>query len=338
MRTISKAKSYLREFRFLAKGLMSTDHPVLAHVIPMRRCNLSCAYCNEYDRVSPPVPLETMYGRLDKLAQLGTAAVIISGGEPLLHPDLDRIIARIRRHGMLAALISNCYLLTRDRIRELNEAGLEYLQISIDNVTPDEVSKKSLSLLDRKLVWLSELADFKVNVNSVIGGGIRTPEDALTIGARAVALGFTASLGIIHDQSGTLKPLAGIEREIYFRMKTFGKRGYTRLNYFQDHLVDGKPNNWRCRAGARYLYICEDGLVHYCSQQRGYPGIPLEKYSVEDIRREYRTKKACADYCTIACVHQVATFDFWRDPQNVSVKGKVREEAVHAIQMLYQID
>ena len=105
MRTISKAKSYLREFRFLAKGLMSTDHPVLAHVIPMRRCNLSCAYCNEYDRVSPPVPLETMYGRLDKLAQLGTAAVIISGGEPLLHPDLDRIIARIRRHGMLAALI-----------------------------------------------------------------------------------------------------------------------------------------------------------------------------------------------------------------------------------------
>ena len=74
-------------------------------------------------------------------------------------------------------------------------------------------------------------------------------------------------------------------------MKTFGKRGYTRLNYFQDHLADGKPNNWRCRAGARYLYICEDGLVHYCSQQRGYPAIPLEKYTVEDIRREYRTDK-----------------------------------------------
>ncbi len=338
MRTISKAKSYLREFRFLARGLLSTDHPVLAHVIPMRRCNLTCGYCNEYDRVSPPVPLETMYRRLDKLARLGTAAVIISGGEPLLHPELDRIIARVRHHGMLAALISNCYLLTHDRIRDLNRAGLEYLQVSIDNVTPDEVSKKSLKLLDQKLGWLSELAEFKVNVNSVIGGGIRTPEDALTIGARAVELGFSASLGIIHDQSGTLKPLTGVEREIYIKMKKFGKRGYTRLNYFQDRLVDGKPNGWRCRAGARYLYVCEDGLVHYCSQQRGYPGIPLEKYTVEDIRREYRTKKACADYCTIACVHQVATFDFWRDPQNVAIKGTVREEAVHAIQMLCQIE
>jgi MoaA/NifB/PqqE/SkfB family radical SAM enzyme len=338
MRRISKAKSYMREFGFLVRGLLSTDHPVLAHVIPIRRCNLSCTYCNEYDQVSPPVPLETMSRRIDKLAELGTGGIIISGGEPLLHPDLDGIIARIRRHGMLAALISNCYLLTRDRIRDLNEAGLEYLQISIDNVTPDDVSKKSLNLLDKKLQWLSELADFKVNINSVIGGGIRNPEDALIVGKRAVELGFTTSLGIIHDQSGTLKPLKGVEREIYFRMKKFGKRGYTRLNYFQDQLVDGKPNNWRCRAGARYLYICEDGLVHYCSQQRGYPGIPLEKYTVDDIRREYRTRKACADYCTIACVHQVAAFDFWRNPQEVGIKGTVQEDAVHAIRMLYQID
>jgi MoaA/NifB/PqqE/SkfB family radical SAM enzyme len=338
MRRINKAKSYLRELRFLAKGILSTDHPILAHVIPMRRCNLSCSYCNEYDQVSPPVPLETMSRRIDRLAELGTGGVIISGGEPLLHPDLDAIVGRIRRHGMLAALISNCYLLTRERIRHLNDAGLEYMQISIDNVTPDDVSKKSLKLLDAKLQWLAELAEFKVNINSVIGGGIRNPGDALTIGRRAVELGFTTSLGIIHDRSGTLKPLKGTEREIYFRMKKFGKRGYTRLNYFQDRLVDGKPNQWRCRAGARYLYICEDGLVHYCSQQRGYPGIPLEKYTVADIRREYRTRKACADYCTIACVHQVATFDFWRDPQTVAIKGNVQEEAVHAIRMLYQID
>jgi len=42
----------------LWKGIASTDHPVLAHIIPMRRCNLACAYCNEYDDVSTPVPLE----------------------------------------------------------------------------------------------------------------------------------------------------------------------------------------------------------------------------------------------------------------------------------------
>ena len=55
-----------------------------------------------------------------------------------------------------------------------------------------------------------------------------------------------------------------------------------------------RANNWKCRAGARYLYICEDGLVHYCSQQRGYPGKALAEYTVEDIRREYITEKSCA--------------------------------------------
>ena len=80
---------------------------------------------------------------------MGTAIVTISGGEPLLHPDLDAIIARIRKNGIIAGMITNGYLLAADRIERLNRAGLEYLQISIDNVLPDEVSKKSLKVLDR---------------------------------------------------------------------------------------------------------------------------------------------------------------------------------------------
>jgi MoaA/NifB/PqqE/SkfB family radical SAM enzyme len=279
-----------------------------------------------------------MFRRIDKLGELGTTVITLSGGEPLLHPDLDRIIRRIRETGAIASLISNCYLLTRERIEQLNEAGLEHFQVSIDNVEPDEVSKKSLKVLNKKLVWLAELADFRVNINSVIGAGIKKPEDALTIGRRAVELGFTATLGIIHDGLGTLKPLKGVEREVYAAMKKLGKRGYTRINKFQDNLADGKNNDWRCRAGARYLYICEDGLVHYCSQQRGYPAIPLEEYTMEDFRREYSTKKACADYCTVACVHQVSTFDNWRDPQPLAAKGAVRRETVQAIRGLYQIE
>ena len=80
----------------IAKGLVSTDHPVMAHIIPMRRCNLSCAYCNEYDDFSKPVPLDVMQERVDHLARLGTTIVTISGGEPLLHPDLDELIGHIR--------------------------------------------------------------------------------------------------------------------------------------------------------------------------------------------------------------------------------------------------
>jgi len=316
-RTWKRAHRRVREIAMIAKGLASTSHPVLAHVIPMRRCNLACGYCNEYDDVSKPVPIETMYQRLDRLADLGTNIITISGGEPLLHPDLDLIIGRVRRRGMIAGMITNGYLLVADRIKRLNDAGLEHLQISIDNIMPDDVSKKSLKVLDKKLQLLAEHAEFHVNINSVVGGGIRDPHDALKVGKRALELGFTSTVGIIHDGDGQLRPLGGAEREVYSQMRAMEKASYARINYFQDNIAHGKENKWRCRSGARYLYICEDGLVHYCSQQRGYPGKPLMEYTVDDIRREYRTAKGCAPRCTVACVHQISYIDFWRGKQDL---------------------
>jgi len=300
----------------IAWGFLATDHPLLAHLIPMRRCNLACEYCNEYDDFSKPVPLELMFKRVDKLGELGTSVVTISGGEPLLHPELDDIISRIRKNRSVAGMITNGYLLMPDRIERLNKAGLEWLQISIDNVNPDEVSKKSLKVLDKKLQMLAEYADFHVNINSVVGGGVHNPQDALTIGRRALELGFSSTIGIIHDGDGQLQPLGDEERRVYHEMKNLERRSFSRINSFQDNIALGKPNQWRCRAGARYLYICEDGLVHYCSQQRGYPAIPLEKYTIEDIRREYLTEKPCAPHCTVSCVHQVSIFDAWRAPQH----------------------
>jgi MoaA/NifB/PqqE/SkfB family radical SAM enzyme len=307
----------LKEWRMIAWGLASADHPVLAHVIPIRRCNLSCTYCNEYDEVSKPVPLEEMLRRIDRLAELGTTIITQSGGEPLLHPDLDQIIARVRSHGVLAGMITNGYLLTRERIERLNRAGLEHLQISVDNVMPDETSKKSLKVLDQKLVLLSQYAEFQVNINSVLGSGIKFPEDALKVAHRALELGLTSTIGVLHDGNGQLKPLNDKEQGIFEEVMTLGKRSYSRFNRFQHNIARGKANQWRCRSGARYLYICEDGLVHWCSQQRGYPGTPLLQYTLDDFRREYNTEKPCAPHCTVSCSQQVAMLDNWRAPQTL---------------------
>lgn len=316
-RRLRFANTRLRELRMIAKGLLSRRHPVLVHLIPIRRCNLSCTYCNEYDSFSKPVPTEVMIGRVDRLAALGTTIMCLSGGEPLLHPELEEIIRRIRRHGILAGMITNGYLLTPQRIDWLNRAGLDHLQISIDNVKPDEVSKKSLKVLDRKLQMLAEHAIFHVNINSVIGSAVRNPEDALAVARRALALGFTSTVGILHDGTGQLQPLSERQQEIYSEIMQMGKRSYSRFNRFQQNISRGLPNEWRCRAGSRYLYVCEDGLVHYCSQQRGFPAIPLEKYSPAIREHEYHTQKSCAPRCTVSCVQQVAMLDNWRAPQTL---------------------
>lgn len=319
-----------RELRLLWRGLRSTEHPVQVHMVPMRRCNLACGYCNEYDNVSQPVPLEEMDRRVDRLAALGTTLVTISGGEPLLHPELDDIIGRIRSQGMMAGCITNGYLLVKERIERLNRAGLDYLQISIDNVQPDEVSVKSLKVLDKKLELLAQYAEFEVNINSVLGSGVKHPEDALTIARRAVELGFITTVGIIHDGHGQLRPLEANEAAIYEQVRNLGKRSFARLNRFQDNITQAKANDWKCRAGSRYLYICENGLVHYCSQQRGFPGTPLAEYTIDDIRREYHTTKSCAPYCTVACVHYTSMMDFWRDEQ-------VPAEQAHSVAGLVQL-
>ncbi len=316
-RRLTAAHRVSREWRMLASGVLDTSHPVLAHIIPIRRCNLSCTYCNEFDDFSKPVDLEEMYRRIDRLGELGTSVISFSGGEPLLHPNLDDLIRRIRGTGAMAGMITNGYLLTADRIQKLNQAGLEHMQISIDNVMPDEVSKKSLKVLDKKLQLLAEHADFHVNINSVVGGGIHNPNDAIVVAKRAVELGFTTTVGIIHDSSGQLQPLSEAEQSIYLQVREMGKKSYARMNYFQDNIAHGIENKWKCRAGARYLYVCEDGLVHYCSQQRGYPGKPLAEYTKEDIRREFITEKGCAPRCTVACVHYTSYMDFWRAPQTI---------------------
>lgn len=315
-RRIRSVALRVREARLFARAMRSPRHPVVAHIIPTRRCNLACAYCNEYDDFSPPAPAAEMLRRVDLLANLGTAAITLSGGEPLLHPETEEIVRHIRRRDMIATLITNGYPLTRERIARLNRAGLDHLQISIDNVLPDEASVKSLRVLDKKLGWLAEGAEFEVNINVVVGTPIPQPEDAWEIFRRAHALGFKTTIGLLHEPGGRLRPLNERQRKVYAEVRKMMRASFASYTYyeqFQNKLVRGLPNDWHCHAGSRYLYVCEDGLVHYCSQQRGLPGIPLEKYTREDLEREYHTVKRCAPYCTVSCVHQVALLDQFRE-------------------------
>src|ERR1700686_4910526 len=99
--TVNRKTRSVREF---VRGLTDTAHPLLVQIIPIRRCNIDCGYCNEYDKVSAPVAIDLMRQRIDKLADLGTAVVAFGGGEPMLHPDLDQMIRHIRGRGMMAGL------------------------------------------------------------------------------------------------------------------------------------------------------------------------------------------------------------------------------------------
>ncbi len=306
--------------RFVGRAIGSRYNPLLAQMVVTRRCNLACGYCNEYDDFSPPVPLPTLLAQVDHLASLNTASITFTGGEPLLHPNLEDIIRAARGHGMIVTMITNGFRLSRKRIERLNDTDLQGMQISIDNLEPDEVSMKSLVSVERKLELLAKYATFKVNVNSVLGISDERTKDVIVVAETAAKFGFQHSVGVLHDGTGMLKPLSPMQMDAYKQVTKISPSIVHSLNYrlFQKNLMHGQPNDWKCRAGARYLYICEDGKVHWCSQQRGYPGIPLLEYTREDIRREFHTEKSCSPTCTLSCVHQMSAFDGRRGKQTIS--------------------
>ena len=115
----------------------------------------------------------------------------------------------------------------------------------------------------------------------------------MTIAKRAIELGFTATVGLIHNGHGRLMPLMPEQQRVYSEIASLTAPFYSVQNHndFHRNLAFGRPNDWQCGAGGRFLYICEDGLVHWCSQQRGYPGIPLAVHPPRMCSARARARK-----------------------------------------------
>jgi hypothetical protein len=178
---------------------------------------------------------------------------------------------------------------------------------------------------------LAAHATFAVTVNSVRGGPLRNPADAITIAERARTLGLISTVGILHDGSGHVRPLAPDQVSIYERILAHEQSLFSFAQYdrFQRNIALGLPNDWHCRAGSRFLYVCEEGLVHYCSQQRGHPAIPLEHYTREHLKQEGSHLKPCAPYCTVSCVHQAAMLDAFREDPRGTLAGMIERRRQH---------
>ena len=303
--------------RSLTRGalmLASPRRPLLVQLVVTRRCNLSCGYCTEYDSTSSPVDTGELEARVDHAAALGTLVLTLTGGEPLLHPELDRIIARVAHHGMVCTMISNGYAMTRSWIDRLNAARLAMLQMSIDNMEPNDYSQKSWSKIRKKLDLLKEHATFGVTINAVLGSS--TPDDTRRVVQGVRDLGFYMTVGLMHDDHGQIMPglLEGQLAAMYHELqRTSRKTIFHRSGEgWESAMLQNAAAPFKCRAGGRYLYVDENGIVSYCSQRRGEPGLDFLRYTRDHVQQQFYTPKGCEDRCTIGCVRRASVFDGWR--------------------------
>ncbi len=284
--------------------------PIEAQLIVTRRCNLSCGYCFEYDNTSEPVPYEDICRWIDSLHKLKVVHMTLLGGEPLMHPRVDEIVAYGRRHSTVS-ITTNGFLLSEKMIGQLNAAGLSHMQISIDTSKPDPTNyiQKSLKVLRPKLARLKKLANFDLHLAAVLCEHSR--DEVKDLLNEAKELGIPISLSVVHDEIGRV----AITGEPYLSLyKYYGENtnhfGFSLVDYeYSKKLLEGKEPEWKCRAGARSLYVDEFGNVQLCASQRGRLNKPVEQYTWDDIRTHAKTEKGCEGGCAVDCVFRASQVD-----------------------------
>ncbi len=294
--------------------------PFLAQLVVTRRCNLACGYCSEYDDHSPPVPLDTLRERVDQLAALGTFSLELTGGEPMLHPDIYELIRHSRsKRFHKVMMISNAFLLNEERVRRLNDAGLQELQISVDGVAVNDVTMKVLDTLAPKLRAVARAATFDVVLSGVLGAS--PPEEALNVVQLAKALGFRPRVLVLHDEVGQMCVHEDHRRTFDEVQRLIGRRFGEARDYRERLLRDGAAP-FKCRAGSRYLYVDEHGVVRWCASTRDVFGVPLRDYDHAELKRQFDTVKSCAPFCTVGCARTQSRVDEWRPQRRIPEESR----------------
>jgi MoaA/NifB/PqqE/SkfB family radical SAM enzyme len=293
--------------------------PFFTQLVVIRKCNLSCTYCNEFDKTSDPVPTEVLKARLKKLKDLGSFSVCFTGGEPTMHPDLSELIryAREDLKFLRVAMITNGFYLTKDLIEKLDASGLQDMQISIDGVKPNDVTIKVLDSLRRRLELLREHAKFNVIVSGVVGSC--PPEESFEVIDFAKKKGFRPRVLLIHGPDGQVK-LNAEELKVYERIKKIIPKHFYEISDYRDRIVRTGTAPFKCRAGSRYLYVDENGLVSWCSQTRDAFSKPILDYTEADLKEQFYTYKSCQDRCTLGCVRSSSAYDNWRHQDSPQLK------------------
>lgn len=248
-------------------------------------CNAGCAFCNFALDVLPRadwhyVPLDDACRAIDVLDSLFIRYLIISGGEPTLHPDLDDIIRHARSRRMTVLLVTNGSRLTPDRCRELVEAGVSSVVISIDAATAAEHEKnRGLARVCERIRIANEtLRSLGVqSTASVTMSRLITDYEALAGFVRE--LGFTTvtfSYPLSHLPSSFLgyraSPLVEFtaeELEAQFEAVKRLKRTFAVVNPTaaleeMQRFVRGDAQRFECLGGYRYFYLDWNLMVWRC--------------------------------------------------------------------------
>jgi len=279
------------------------DRALYCQLIVTRRCNLSCGYCNEFDKVSKPVPTEVLMQRIDHLTgELGVTIMDFLGGEPLLHPELPRLVAHARSRGCWTNTITNGFLLSTERIEALNRAGLNSMCVSIDRIQPTEFTHKGLKPLRKRLLALRERARFHVETNAVLCE--ETLDEFEPLVYEVQKLGFPVRCGVRH-YAGRMDLNEALQAKFAWFQRNYRHWRIAPMLDLHAKRLAGRSPEWKCSGGYKFLYVDEHGTVKACSQVSLRQPVQVTAMRRADLKRN-NEHKPCEPDCGVSCVIQTS--------------------------------
>jgi MoaA/NifB/PqqE/SkfB family radical SAM enzyme len=268
------------------------------------QCNLDCAYCTEYDNSKPHPSLGDLTKWLTRIRDLGTVRVALVGGEPLMHPDIVSVVRTARKLGLATSLTTNGFLLTRSLVKDLEAAGLEVMQISVDRMTPSAITRKSFKTV---LPKLEALADSRINLHMTGVLCDDTMGESRAVLETGLERGIPTEVRLVHAGPDRRFRVAPGERE---RLETFlmwmreakaaGVKIHTNdaiLDY-QLSLVRGEHVDWVCTAGFKIFFVSAQGKFWLCSMR--HTDQHILDVTPEDLLANNEAK-SCQDGCGVYC-------------------------------------
>lgn len=329
MSALAEAVREIRGYRYFRTAKRLFDRkPLQCSLYVTDQCNLDCAYCTEYDNTRPHPSLDDLTAWLTKIRDLGTVRVALVGGEPLMHPDIVEVVRRARGLGLATSLTTNGFLLTTPLVRALDEAGLEVMQISVDRMTPSEVTRKSFKTVLPKLDTLRG-SRINLHITGVLCGD--TMSESREVLRTGLSRRIPTEVRMVHaDPEQQFRVDRGTREDLeafieWMRdAKAAGAKIHTNdaiLDY-QLSLLRGEPVEWSCTAGFKIFFVSAQGKFWICSMR--HTDKSIMDVTPEDLL-EHDQPKSCQDGCGVYCC--VSTSLIYEHPLRIigrEARGRVK--------------